>query len=156
MNGRRVASTPFIVTICSVLFQPARKYFGQILFGVLMRACSPFAGKRRYFLQTDASFKTSQCKDYSPKIIAYVRVDFEFFGKLSEKVLEPLRKMIYNQHWSFFGVWGKLSWWIFYSFSKETPFFTQYRYWRNTPHLHFELFIHSSFGARLRSLFAFI
>ena len=37
MNGRRVASTSFIVAICNVFSKPARKYVGQILFGALMR-----------------------------------------------------------------------------------------------------------------------
>ena len=37
MNGRRGVSTSFVVTICNVFFKPTRKYFGQILFGALMR-----------------------------------------------------------------------------------------------------------------------
>ena len=55
-------------------------------------ACSPFAGKRRYFLQTDPSFKTSQYKDYSPKTVVCVRVDFEFSANCRKKSLTRRRK----------------------------------------------------------------
>ena len=37
MNGHGVTLTSFIVTICNVLYKPARKYFGKLLFGALMR-----------------------------------------------------------------------------------------------------------------------
>ena len=37
MNEYKDAFTSFIITICDVLFKPTRKYFGQILFGALMR-----------------------------------------------------------------------------------------------------------------------
>ena len=37
MNGHGVTLTSFIVTICNVLYKPARKYLGKLLFGALMR-----------------------------------------------------------------------------------------------------------------------
>ena len=47
MNGRRAAVTSFIVTTCNVLFKPARNYFGQMLFGALMRPGTTSAGEKK-------------------------------------------------------------------------------------------------------------
>ena len=55
MNGHGVTLTSFIVTICNVLYKPARKYFGKLLFGALMRPgtiSSRLRGRRRGLGQT--------------------------------------------------------------------------------------------------------